>query len=65
MIQFFSRNLWDMKRFYEQYAAHEKLRQAVAELLWASSCALKSERLSCGIQEEYLHGGIFTQPRVE
>ena len=25
-------NLWDMKRFYEQYAAHEKLRQAVAEL---------------------------------
>nr|MBC8359865.1 hypothetical protein [Candidatus Desulfatibia profunda] len=41
MIQFFSRNLWDMKRFYEQYAAHEKLRQAVAELLWASFCALK------------------------
>jgi len=42
MIRFFSpRNLWDMKRFYEQYAAHEKLRQAVAELLWTSSCALK------------------------
>ena len=29
---FSPRNLWDMKRFYEQYAAYEKLRQAVAEL---------------------------------
>jgi len=29
---FSSRNLWDMKRFYEQYAGHTNLRQAVAEL---------------------------------
>ncbi len=31
---FSSRNLWDMKRFYEQYSGHENLRQAVAELPW-------------------------------
>ncbi len=31
---FSARNLWDMKRLYEQYADHEKLRQAVAELPW-------------------------------
>ncbi len=31
---FSPRNLWDMKRFYEQYADHENLRQRVAEIPW-------------------------------
>lgn len=31
---FSPRNLWDMKRFYEQYANHENLRQLVAEIPW-------------------------------
>ena len=31
---FSPRNLWDMKRFYEQYANYENLRQLVAEVPW-------------------------------
>jgi hypothetical protein len=37
---FSSRNLWDMKRFYELYADHGKLRQAVGELPWAAKIGL-------------------------
>jgi len=40
---FSPRNLWDMKRFYEQYAAHEKLRQAVAELPWGHNLLIMSK----------------------
>ncbi|MCP4396308.1 MAG: DUF1016 domain-containing protein [bacterium] len=28
------RNLWDMKRLYEQYVEHENLRQLVADFPW-------------------------------
>jgi len=40
---FSSRNLWDMKRFYEQYTANEKLRQAVAELPWGHNLLIMSK----------------------
>lgn len=31
---FSSRNLWEMKRFYERYSKNEKLQQLVAEIPW-------------------------------
>ncbi len=31
---FSARNLWDMKRFYEEYKDKPKLRQLVAEIPW-------------------------------
>jgi predicted nuclease of restriction endonuclease-like (RecB) superfamily len=40
---FSSRNLWDMKRFYEQYASHKKLRQAVAEIPWGHNLLIMSK----------------------
>jgi len=40
---FSSHNLWDMKRFYEQYASHKKLRQAVAEIPWGHNLLIMSK----------------------
>jgi predicted nuclease of restriction endonuclease-like (RecB) superfamily len=40
---FSSRNLWDMKRFYEQYADNEKLRQLVAEIPWSHNLLIMSK----------------------
>lgn len=40
---FSSRNLWDMKRFYEQYASHEELRQAVAEIPWGHNLLIMNK----------------------
>ena len=40
---FSSRNLWDMKRFYEQYADNEFLRQLVAEIPWSHKLLIMSK----------------------
>jgi predicted nuclease of restriction endonuclease-like (RecB) superfamily len=37
---FSARNLWDMRRFYEAYNAHAKLRQLVAEIPWGHNLLL-------------------------
>ncbi len=37
---FSSRNLWDMRRFYEAYKNHPKLRQLVAEIPWGHNLLL-------------------------
>lgn len=34
---FSARNLWDMRRFYEEYHSDEKLRQVVAEIPWGQN----------------------------
>ena len=51
---FSSRNLWDMKRFYEQYASHEKLRQAVAEIPWGHNLLIMSKVKDLKAKEYYI-----------
>ncbi len=40
---FSPRNLWDMKRLYEQYAQHEYLRQLVADIPWGHNLLIMSK----------------------
>jgi predicted nuclease of restriction endonuclease-like (RecB) superfamily len=40
---FSSRNLWDMKRLYEQYCKHEHLRQLVAEIPWGHNLLIMNK----------------------
>ncbi len=40
---FSPRNLWDMKRLYEQYVKHENLRQLVAEIPWGHNLLIMSK----------------------
>jgi predicted nuclease of restriction endonuclease-like (RecB) superfamily len=40
---FSPRNLWDMKRFYEQYADYENLRQLVAEIPWGHNLLIMNK----------------------
>ena len=51
---FSSRNLWDMKRFYEQYTAHEVLRQAVAELPWGHNLLIMSKISDLNARSYYI-----------
>jgi len=40
---FSARNLWDMKRFYEQYIDYKNLRQAVAEIPWGHNLLIMNK----------------------
>ena len=40
---FSARNLWDMKRFYENYSEDEKLRQVVAEIPWSHNLVIMNK----------------------
>lgn len=51
---FSSRNLWDMKRFYEQYANHKKLRQAVAEIPWGHNLLIMSKIADFNARSYYI-----------
>ncbi len=51
---FSSRNLWDMKRFYEQYAAHPNLRQVVAELPWGHNLLIMNKIDNFDIRAYYI-----------
>ncbi len=54
-IQGFSpRNLWDMRRFYEAYKDHEKLRQLVAELPWGHNLVLLNKVKNLSEREWYI-----------
>jgi predicted nuclease of restriction endonuclease-like (RecB) superfamily len=43
-----------MKRFYEQYAPHENLRQAVAELLWGHNLLFMNKNSDLDARAYYI-----------
>ncbi|MEE4355863.1 MAG: PDDEXK nuclease domain-containing protein [Desulfococcaceae bacterium] len=49
-----ARNLWDMKRFYEQYQANSKLRQLVAEIPWGHNLLIINKIKQEDAREYYL-----------
>ena len=54
-----SRNLWDMKRFYERYrSADQKLRQAVAVLPWGHNLLLINKIQSLSAVEFYANESL-------
>lgn len=58
-IQGFSpRNLWDMKRFFEEYSVHEKLRQLVAELPWGHNLLIINKISDPKEREYYIKASI-------
>ena len=50
---FSSRNLWDMKRFYEQYS-NQKLRQAVAEIPWGHNLLIMNKISNYNARSYYI-----------
>lgn len=51
---FSSRNLWDMRRFYEEYREHEFLRQAVAEIPWGQNLLILNMVKNKDAREYYI-----------
>ncbi len=51
---FSARNLWDMKRFYEQYQNKPKLRQLVAEIPWGHNLLIISKIKEEDAREYYI-----------
>ncbi|WP_257670004.1 PDDEXK nuclease domain-containing protein [Parapedobacter tibetensis] len=51
---FSTRNLWNMRRFYEQYSAHPNLQQLVAEIPWGHNLLIMSKANSIEEAEFYI-----------
>lgn len=51
---FSARNLWDMKRFYEEYCGDKKLRQLVAEIPWGHNLLILNKISSPQERHYYL-----------
>ena len=51
---FSPRNLWDMKRLYEQYSGHEYLRQLVAEIPWGHNLLIMNRIKDYDTRSYYL-----------
>ncbi|PIR24817.1 MAG: DUF1016 domain-containing protein [Deltaproteobacteria bacterium CG_4_10_14_0_2_um_filter_43_8] len=51
---FSARNLWDMRRFYEEYCNHKKLRQLVAEIPWGQNLLILQKLKDDKAREYYL-----------
>lgn len=49
-----SRNLWDMRRFYEAYRHHSNLRQVVAEIPWGHNLLLLNKVRDPAVCEWYV-----------
>ncbi|MCP4131309.1 MAG: DUF1016 domain-containing protein [bacterium] len=55
---FSTRNLWDMKRFYEQYHDHENLRQLVAEIPWGHNLLIMNKISDYDARKYYIEASI-------
>ncbi|MET0391876.1 MAG: PDDEXK nuclease domain-containing protein, partial [Chitinophagaceae bacterium] len=55
---FSARNLWDMRRFYEAYKDHSKLRQLVAEIPWGHNLLLLNKVLNPAESRYYAEATI-------
>ncbi len=55
---FSARNLWDMRRFYEEYQQDEKLRQLVAEIPWGQNLLLLNRVKDPNERRYYLQATI-------
>lgn len=51
---FSARNLWDMKRFYEEYKEKPKLRQLVAEIPWGHNLLIINKLKNDDAREYYI-----------
>lgn len=51
---FSARNLWDMRRFYEEYRQDEKLRQLVAEIPWGQNLLILNKIKDSAARQYYL-----------
>jgi len=54
MKGFSSRNLWDMRRFYERYREHLNLRQVVAEIPWGHNLLIMNSTSDIDEAEWYI-----------
>lgn len=51
---FSARNLWDMRRFYQEYAQYPNLRQVVAEIPWGHHLVILNKVKEIDAREYYL-----------
>jgi len=58
MKGFSARNLWDMRRFAEEYRSHEKLRRLVAEIPWGHNLLLLNSIKDLQVREWYIRNAV-------
>lgn len=52
---FSARNLWNIKRFYEEYKDEPKLQQAVAEIPWGQNLLIMEKVADFAARRYYIH----------